>query len=420
MDILYRNPPTTDSLSTDDIYFATSVRHQLLKDITKDEKLDYDSLYPMQSSQDADSFFLLASMFVTRWDFGEWANAETKLLQKRLMNLVKIHGVGSVLQRLSVKVPRIPRELYDEIGEEDLAWSISRAQRKNMFADNGIIYGVKLDDFYSVPFEMSPALLNYRTNIVVRGNVILHMSQIPILVLDMFRKHLQDLRDRYVANEHLIPIDDIQDYIVPTPEGSLRSQRIHRTDASILLESALVSEANPPCMRSVISTLQRDHHLHFNPRTYLALYLKNIGVDVFEVLELFHQNYLRASLANKGGNRLWLRKYNPQLSYLLGTQNSSVRKDYSMHSCQKIRDTTGSSICPYPSSSTCSVAARHQIYNPAMYFHHFTKKEKKQIEVKEDAVVPLVVVEKKTQSPVIAPTDPIAFMNSFLNRKYKQ
>ncbi|MEM0453476.1 MAG: hypothetical protein QXO98_02315 [Sulfolobales archaeon] len=124
-------------------------------------------------------------------------------------------------------------------------------------------------------------------------------------------------------------------------------------ELSLKMATQIVYEAHPPCIKSMVSALQRNENLAHHQRFALATYFINIGMDVEEIVDLFRQ----APDFNEKMTRY-------QVEHLAGLRGS--KRKYSMYSCDKMKSL---GIC----IAECGVKNPLSYYKRAL--RHLTKDE---------------------------------------------
>lgn len=264
------------------------------------------------TEKDTLSHFTLKLAFCQNEEWRRWfTKMETKLFRCRFEQAVKKD------KKRFLETQKIPVALCDNVDQ----YSSSK------FSDS--------KEFYKVPFTMALDLLSHRRVSCLNGYAIVPFKEVITIVTSLFRSHLsKTLTSTYRAShrfgfrlEKIAPLlsvlrsSEVMDrsYCSKVKTGQVQLDQLPR----------LVKESFPPCMRNLNDNLQAEHHLKYDGRNQLGLFLKGIGLTVEDSLQFWS-----SSFQPKIPRDVFEKKYAYNVRYIYGKEGR--RADWKPFGCGKI------------------------------------------------------------------------------------
>ncbi|EGV65386.1 DNA primase subunit pri2 [Yamadazyma tenuis] len=209
---------------------------------------------------------------------------------------------------------------------EDLFNATSASIRTQMMLDNekSTITGEQLrqhilrnESFIKLPFEKIPNLVGSRSILVRQGYGYIPTSfQLNLLVIEV----QENLSKNLVKTFQAIPRLDEDDRLVPLLQALSKNFSSVQYDSNFGDESASDINATsitsnkimshyPLCAKVLQKSLVANHHLRFQGRQQLSLFLKGIGLNVDEALRFWSTQF------TSGNTGISLEKFNKEYKY---------------------------------------------------------------------------------------------------------
>ncbi|XP_044742120.1 DNA primase large subunit-like [Chrysoperla carnea] len=184
-------------------------------------------------------------------------------------------------------------------------------------------------DFYKVPYTSAPELIQNLDCFVRRGFVYVpHYLSVYVFknifigyltnrllyycdnLKHFFEPRLQEIidRTRYSSNKM---ISDDSNYVTKTTVDNSKK----------ILESfdTVAQTSFPLCSRNLVDVMQRFHHLKYNGRQLLQLFLKGIGLTVHDCLTLFRNEFTKIMTEDH-----FQKEYGYYIEYNYGLKGSKI------------------------------------------------------------------------------------------------
>lgn len=194
------------------------------------------------------------------------------------------------------------------------------------------------ENFIKLPFEKVPNLLATRSIFLAAGNAYIPSSlQLNLLVIDM----QESLNKSLIRTFQSIPRLDEDDRLLPLLsslsknfssvqyESNFGAEDVGDINA-ISITSKEIIKHYPLCAQHLQKQFQLNHHLRYNGRQQLSLFLKGIGLNVDEALKFWATQFTSGGMSMEKFNKEY--KYNIRHTYGL----EGARTKYKPWDCATI------------------------------------------------------------------------------------
>lgn len=243
----------------------------------------------------------------------KFINLETILFKIRYLRLISKNEQIDFLKNLNL--PQVEMISDDEKNkfEKELKTVLNSTNNTNNF-ENEI--------FLKIPFENCIDLLSSRSIFLNKGYGFVSQSQQIEIILNEYSKILTNSLIKTFTNipklnedDRLIPILNhlssgyiMGQYQPANSYGNNSNNNGDLTAESIYSEE--IMKRHPLCMRYLLEGLRETHHLRYNGRQQLGLYLKGIGLSIDEAMRFWINEFVNAP-----GAHMTIDKFNKEYKY---------------------------------------------------------------------------------------------------------
>ncbi|KAK3082675.1 hypothetical protein FSP39_002306 [Pinctada imbricata] len=196
---------------------------------------------------------------------------------------------------------------------------------------------------FFIPFESALKLVAKREVTLSCG-----MASIPYKYLreilvqcydDFLREEIKELSQRNSTEDVRIKCLSyklkhiLSNWMAPGPGGGVELPPLRAVDVEA------ESQFFPPCMKNLVDRLYSVHRLRHHARIQLTLFLKEIGMPIYEALQFWRSEYSKMSTSSEDGcHHHWQqnsRRYTYNIRHLYGLEGSKV--NYKGHCCLSLQ-----------------------------------------------------------------------------------
>lgn len=323
-------------------------RNKTVKEIEKIVKPLFQTLLPFNTDSFEDkkkdyySHFILRLCFCRSKDLREkFVRAETLLFKIRFGILTSYDQVKFVQSLNLAKLQFITEEEKTELSKQLYQTISAQLQfQLNLTDENMRKQFFKQEKFIKLPFENVIELVGNRQVFLKHGYAYLPQFQQLNLISNEFSSKLSDelLRTyKYLPHlnedDRLIPIlnhlssgytiSDFQQHSNGNNEdGEINAKAVYSEE---------ITSNFPLCSKNLLNALKETHHLRYNGRQQLSLFLKGIGLSADEALKFWEEAFTR-------DGHVSVEKYNKEYRYSFrhnyGLQGSRI--NYKPWDCRTI------------------------------------------------------------------------------------
>eukprot|EP00270_Netrium_digitus_P009278 TRINITY_DN281_c0_g2_i1.p1 TRINITY_DN281_c0_g2~~TRINITY_DN281_c0_g2_i1.p1 ORF type:complete len:343 (-),score=90.76 TRINITY_DN281_c0_g2_i1:262-1290(-) len=189
--------------------------------------------------------------------------------------------------------------------------------------------------FYKVRFEEIAELVAGKRVFLHKGLAYVPRDQLASIILGHFRANLSKALvmtcrkwTNHIASEEATRVAPLLEAISSRSIGG-KVPQMPPGDVSLDKLDMLAAHSFPPCMRNLFSKLREEHHLKYNGRLQLGLFLKGIGLRLEDAMAFW-----RSELPLKVGMDKFEKEYAYSIRHIYGKEGKRLAK--SPYSCVKI------------------------------------------------------------------------------------
>eukprot|EP00897_Mesotaenium_endlicherianum_P009091 jgi/Mesen1/820/ME000111S10968 len=272
--------------------------------------------------KDVISHFVLRLAYCRTEELRKWF-----LVQETTLFRHRFRMEGADDQRRFLEEHHLPYKVMGSVEYEAVKEKLSQVARTvNPAAAGG----------RQVPFEEVPELVGFRRVYLRKGFAYVPQDQLAAIVVGQFRSRLSKALVLTSRKWVATIADDEKDRLTPIVEvlstkylGADYSQHQAKGEVSLQDLDTLAHQSFPLCMRHMYIKLKEDHHLRYNGRNQLGLFLKGIGLKLEDALVFW-----RSEFAQKSGAEKFEKEYAYGIRYNYGKEGK--RTDWTPPSCMKI------------------------------------------------------------------------------------
>jgi DNA primase large subunit len=278
-----------------------------------------------QRRKDHLSHFILRLAYCKTPELQKWfCNLEARLFEMRYKQANKADRDIFLLEN-DIKFESVSREVMSNVT------GIDHSAIREFYKD--------VDSFYKVPFGMVPELVAKRMVILHKGYAYVSVTDITILIVQTFTKHLMN---ELAKTAKALPRMDEDDRIMPIlynlAKQSISNEYVINTNKDEITAQDIKGLVGhyPPCMQALHNSLTRDLHLRHVGRIQYGLFLKGknrinkgIGLPLEEALIFWRMSF--SKLSDEEFNK---KGYPYNIRYNYGMEGK--RTNYTPYSCMKM------------------------------------------------------------------------------------
>ncbi|KAL1925435.1 uncharacterized protein VTP21DRAFT_318 [Calcarisporiella thermophila] len=279
--------------------------------------------YPLQEERRKDhiSHFILRLAYARTEDLRRWfINNECELFRYRFESET-LQDRYSYLTSLNLSWKMISKEEKDSIRKELMASSPHIAER------------FESEAFFEVDWQKALDLVHQRRIFLKRGKAYVPSSDLIVLVLGEFRKHLTCAME---AASKALPRLDEDDRLVPVLNNINTQSSGKEFTASVPIAGKVsandvpnLEHHFPLCMRHLYSQLTKDKHMKHGGRMQFGLFLKGVGLSLEESMIFWQKAFTKIS-----SDDFHKKGYAYNIRHNYGMEGK--RTNYTPYSCTKI------------------------------------------------------------------------------------
>ncbi|KAG7885735.1 hypothetical protein KL938_000767 [Ogataea parapolymorpha] len=284
------------------------------------------SLY-LERKKDHYSHFILRLAFCRSEELrSRFIRAETLLFRLRF-NMMSIQEQKDFVASLDLPWETVSEEEKQEFQSELMACCYNTArsiltqtveyQRTKKVTDEQVRAFLAAEKFYKIPFEFVPELVSTRQSFLRRGKAFVAQFQQLSLILTEFSKHLAEQLN---VTMRALPTLDEDDRLIPVLNNLSRGYASmdyqselggsETNDGSVTAESVpSLMKHMPLCMNRLMQGVMSDHHLKYQGRQQLSLFLKGIGLSAEEALRFWQIQF------TSGPGSMSIERFNKEYKY---------------------------------------------------------------------------------------------------------
>ncbi|KAK2941876.1 putative DNA primase large subunit [Blattamonas nauphoetae] len=189
------------------------------------------------------------------------------------------------------------------------------------------------EDYYKVPWEQCPHLIEARKVLLFKGDAYVHTDYLVTPLAHDFEVGMRELSKRALNIYERIPLYDARlidplRAMVRRPQTALAGSDVPRMLTNETIE-VLAPNSFPPCMLNLYLAMRTKHHLKYTGRVHFQLFLKGCQMNLEECLAFF-----RSEFSQSVGDNKFDREYAYGIRYNYGLEGK--RQNWQPKNCNAI------------------------------------------------------------------------------------